>query len=339
MGTGTTRTTPGATALIVEALSVPPPTAAPEPRLTRRIIRTDWGRALPSTGPRASGLIAAAASDVLSPLVVATPIPLVEGVVGTTDAAPGPPKRSTGGYSLARQLGLRVSRIVIDPGHGGHDPGAQGKSVDEAGLVLDVALRVEKLLLADQGTEVILTRRTDEFVPLAERTAIANRESADLFLSIHANASDSLTARGVETYFLNFADNKSAASVAARENAASGQSMAALPDLVKLIALNNKLDESRDFAGEVQRALVDRLRVTNKTVRDLGRQAGTIRRPDRRRHAECPCGDLLRDQRTGRKAAPGQRLPATYRGCALQRRPQLPALDKRQDARRGGERR
>ena len=100
-----------------------------------------------------------------------------------------PPRNVGGGYSMARQLGLSVSRIVIDPGHGGHDPGAKGKSITEAELVLDIALRLEKLLQKVPGTEVILTRRTDEFVPLQERTAIANREGADLFLSIHANAS------------------------------------------------------------------------------------------------------------------------------------------------------
>ena len=171
---------------------------------------------------------------------------------------------------MARQLGLSVSRIVIDPGHGGHDPGAQGKSINEAELVLDIALRVEKLLQNVPGIEVILTRRTDEFVPLQERTAIANREGADLFLSIHANASANASARGVETYFLNFANNMSAASVAARENAASGQAMGALPDFLKAIALNNKLDESRDFATEVQRAMVERLRKSNKSVKDLG---------------------------------------------------------------------
>ena len=109
------------------------------------------------------------------------------------------------------------------------------------------------------GVEVILTRRTDEFVALQERTAIANREGADLFLSIHANASNNAQARGVETYFLNFATNSSAAAVAARENAASGQAMGALPDFVKTIALNNKLDESRDFATYVQRAMVEHL--------------------------------------------------------------------------------
>jgi N-acetylmuramoyl-L-alanine amidase len=135
--------------------------------------------------------------------------------------------------------------------------------------VLDVATRLEKLLTA-QGVEVILTRRTDEFIALPERTAIANREGADLFLSIHANASENAQARGVETYFLNFANNLTAAAVAARENAASGQVMGALPDFVKSIALNNKLDESRDFATYVQHAMVARLRTANKNVRDLG---------------------------------------------------------------------
>ena len=118
--------------------------------------------------------------------------------------------------------------------------------------------------------DVVLTRRTDAFVSLQERTSIANREAADLFLSIHANASSTSTARGVETYFLNFASNLSAASVAARENAASGQAMGALPDVVKAIALNNKLEESKDFATHVQRELVSKLRLTNRTLRDLG---------------------------------------------------------------------
>jgi N-acetylmuramoyl-L-alanine amidase len=171
---------------------------------------------------------------------------------------------------MARQLGLRVSRIVIDPGHGGQDPGAKGKSIDEAELVLDVALRVEKLLEKMPGVEVILTRRTDQYLPLQERTAIANRMGADLFLSIHANASPNASAGGVETYFLNFATNMGAAAVAARENAASGQAMGDLPDFLKQIALNNKIDESRDFATAVQTAMIERLRKSNKSVKDLG---------------------------------------------------------------------
>jgi N-acetylmuramoyl-L-alanine amidase len=120
------------------------------------------------------------------------------------------------------------------------------------------------------GVDVILTRRTDEFIQLPERTAIANREGADLFLSIHANASTSGLAHGIETYFLNFANNQSAAAVAARENAASTQAMGGLPDFVKAIAMNNKLDESRDLALQVQRSMVDRQRTSNKALKDLG---------------------------------------------------------------------
>jgi N-acetylmuramoyl-L-alanine amidase len=165
---------------------------------------------------------------------------------------------------------LGVSRIVIDPGHGGHDPGAQVKGLDEAKLTLDVALRLEALLQQEPGIEVVLTRRTDVYVPLEERTAIANREDADLFLSIHANASRNAAARGVETYFLSFAATPEAEAVAARENSAHAGEMRKLPDIIKAIALNTKLDESRDLAGMVQEALVTRLRRSNKNVRNLG---------------------------------------------------------------------
>ena len=206
---------------------------------------------------------AAAQAPKVADLAPVAPLPVA------TSVAP-PAHNVSGGLSIARQLGLGVSRIVIDPGHGGHDPGAQGKGVTEAELVLDVALRLEKLLQKVPGVEVILTRRTDEFIQLPERTAIANREGADLFLSIHANASTNGLAHGIETYFLNFANNQSAAAVAARENAASTQAMGGLPDFVKAIALNNKLDESRDFALHVQRAMVERQKTANKTLKDLG---------------------------------------------------------------------
>jgi N-acetylmuramoyl-L-alanine amidase len=175
-----------------------------------------------------------------------------------------------GRFSLSRQLGLGIARIVIDPGHGGHDPGAQNRGLNENELVLDVALRLEQLLLKQPGVEVVLTRRTDAFVPLEERTAMANREGADLFLSIHANASRNAQARGIETYFLNFSSNADAEAVAARENSASGRTMHSLPDIVKAITLNNKLDESRDFATLVQRAMVEHLSHTNRNLRDLG---------------------------------------------------------------------
>jgi N-acetylmuramoyl-L-alanine amidase len=185
--------------------------------------------------------------------------------------SPAPPAANADGkFSLARQLGLGVSRIVIDAGHGGHDPGAKANGLSESELTLDVALRVQKLLEKEPGVEVVMTRATDVFIPLEDRTRIANREGADLFLSIHANASRNTKARGVETYFLNFASNPDAEAVAARENAGSGQSMRKLPDIVRAIALNNKIDESRDFAEMVQRSMVRRLSSSNKVVRNIG---------------------------------------------------------------------
>jgi N-acetylmuramoyl-L-alanine amidase len=160
--------------------------------------------------------------------------------------------------------------VVIDPGHGGHDPGAKTKGLTEADLVLDVALRLEQLLSKQDGFEVVLTRRVDTFVPLEERTAIANREGADLFLSIHANASTNGAARGVETYFLNLTGNPDAEAVAARENAGSSRSMSQLPDIVKAIALNNKIQESRDFASMIQASMSSQLRKADSSVRNLG---------------------------------------------------------------------
>jgi N-acetylmuramoyl-L-alanine amidase len=181
-----------------------------------------------------------------------------------------PSANLNGKFSLSRQLGLGVSRVVIDAGHGGHDPGAHGNGIDESELTLDVALRVQKLLQKQPGVEVVMTRDTDVFIPLEERTAIANREGADLFLSIHANASRNAQARGVETYFLNFAMNPEAEAVAARENATSGRAMHNLPDIVRTIALNNKINESRELAETVQRSMAKKLAARNRALRDLG---------------------------------------------------------------------
>jgi N-acetylmuramoyl-L-alanine amidase len=118
--------------------------------------------------------------------------------------------------------------------------------------------------------DVILTRRRNVYVSLEERTAIANRAEADLFLSIHTNASGDTRAAGIETYFLNFAPNPAAEAVAARENAGSSRTMRELQDIVKAIALNNKIDESRDFADAVQSAMVAKLKRANMQARNLG---------------------------------------------------------------------
>jgi N-acetylmuramoyl-L-alanine amidase len=213
--------------------------------------------------------VPASAPPALTPLEKAT-LPSRPAIPPALAAPSVPAANSNGRFSIARQLGLGVSRIVLDAGHGGHDPGARGNGVNEADLVLDVALRLRSLLQEQPGVEVLMTRDTDVFVPLEERTAIANRESADLFLSIHANASRNSKARGVETYFLNFASNPEAAAVAARENSASGKTMHSLPEIVRAITLNNKIDESRDFAEIVQKAMIKKLAGSNDELRDLG---------------------------------------------------------------------
>jgi N-acetylmuramoyl-L-alanine amidase len=178
---------------------------------------------------------------------------------------------ANGDRSLIRALGLKIGKIVIDPGHGGHDTGTIGPNgLLEKDLVLEVARRLGKLLEARLGAEVIYTRSDDTFVPLETRTATANQEQADLFVSIHANSSDDPDARGVETYYLNFTSSKDALEVAARENAVSEKSIHELQDLVKKIALKEKIEESREFATDVQRSLHSGLAAKNPGIRDRG---------------------------------------------------------------------
>lgn len=237
-----------------------PLAAAPSPTEISRPAPAPPAVAAPALAPRTTTVAAAPApaTPLASPV---TPAP-------ATPASPS--ANGAGGFSMARQLGLGVSRIVIDPGHGGHDPGVLGKGMNEATLVLDIALRLEKLLAKEPGLEVVLTRRSDVYIPLEERTELANRQSADLFLSIHANASRNIAAKGIETFFLSFASSPEAEAVAARENSASAREMHQLPDIIKAIALNNKLDESRDLANMVQESLVTGLRKSNKEVRSRG---------------------------------------------------------------------
>jgi N-acetylmuramoyl-L-alanine amidase len=178
---------------------------------------------------------------------------------------------AAGDRSLIRALGLKIGKIVIDAGHGGHDTGTIGSNgLLEKDLVLDVAKRLGRLLEARLGAEVIYTRQDDTFIPLETRTAIANRERADLFISIHANSSRDSDARGVETYYLNFTSNSEALEVAARENAVSEKSIYELQDLVKKIALKEKIEESREFASDVQASLYGGLSLRNAGVRNRG---------------------------------------------------------------------
>jgi len=176
-----------------------------------------------------------------------------------------------GDRSLIRALGLKIGRIVIDPGHGGHDTGTIGPNgLQEKDLVLEVGRRLGKLLETRLGAEVVYTRKDDTFIPLETRTAIANQQRADLFISIHANSSRDAAARGVETYYLNFTSSPEALEVAARENAVSEKSIYELQDLVKKIALKEKIEESREFAGDVQESLHGGLAAKSPAIRDRG---------------------------------------------------------------------
>jgi len=178
---------------------------------------------------------------------------------------------ATGERSMVRALGLKIGRIVVDAGHGGHDSGTLGPGgIEEKDVVLDVALRLGRLLKQRLGADVIYTRDDDTFIPLETRTAIANKAQADLFLSVHANSSQDSSARGVETYYLNFTSSADALEVAARENAVSDQSIHQLSDLVKKITLQDKISESREFAGDVEQSLYTGLEAGNPGFRDRG---------------------------------------------------------------------
>lgn len=175
---------------------------------------------------------------------------------GPDETAKAARHTSSGTSSLIRTLGLKINRVVIDPGHGGHDQGTEGpKGLLEKDLVLDIALRVGKLVQDGMGAEVIYTRKDDTFVPLEGRTALANEKKADLFLSIHANSSPIAKISGVETYYLNINGTKDAMDVAARENGATHNSIFELQDIVKKIALHDKSEESHEFAKRVEASL------------------------------------------------------------------------------------
>jgi N-acetylmuramoyl-L-alanine amidase len=158
--------------------------------------------------------------------------------------------------SLVRVFGLKIGKVVIDAGHGGHDTGTIGRGgLEEKDLVLDVALRLGALVSKRLGAEVIYTRSDDTFVPLEERTKIANDQKADLFISIHANSSPESSATGVETYYFNLTSDKRGLDVATRENASATSSISDLNDMLHRAVLQTKQAESRDFAQQVQTSL------------------------------------------------------------------------------------
>jgi N-acetylmuramoyl-L-alanine amidase len=228
------------------------PKAAPAPRPPAPRAQTPGQAKQPvKEAPPAETAKAAPAKPTQAPTEVAKATPA---------AAPDPIKPAQairgGPHSLTRALGLKIGRILLDPGHGGHDTGTIGPSgLTEKELTLDLAQRVGKLIEERLGSEVAYTREQDTFVPLEERAALANQMAADLFLSIHANSSRIKRAAGVETYYLSLTTDRESLDVAARENAVSQETISQLQGLVEKIALNEKVDESKEFAARVQSSL------------------------------------------------------------------------------------
>jgi len=187
-------------------------------------------------------------------------------------SASAPPATHDGQSTLTRTLGLKIGRIVIDAGHGGHDTGTIGPTgLMEKDLCLDVALRLGKIIQQKlPGADVVFTRSDDTFIPLEERTNIANQAKADLFISIHANSSQDRAARGIETYYLNLRGTAESMEVAARENATSQQGIHDLQDVVRQIARTEKIDESKEFAEDVQNSLSSKIQKSARTVKNRG---------------------------------------------------------------------
>lgn len=169
----------------------------------------------------------------------------------------------------------KIRRVVVDPGHGGHDPGAVGPNgVQEKDVVLAIGLKLRALLKEELGLDVVMTRSTDVFIPLEERTAIANKVNADLFLSVHANAALNRSAAGIETYYLNLAKTDKVAQLAAKENGTSLEKVSVLQAILFDLMANYKLNDSAHLADEVQKSLHKKVRSHYSDVKNLGVKQG-----------------------------------------------------------------
>lgn len=192
------------------------------------------------------------------------------------EKVPQPARPSRDGYSLIRQLGLGIKTIVIDPGHGGTDPGCIGRSqkLYEKNVVLDVCQRLKKLLTANTDLNVIMTRDSDIYLPVENRTVIANQKQADLFISIHANANPNKAFFGIQTFFLNFSTDPDVNRIAARENATTQKNISEMKDIIEKIAKRSKSLESKELATSIQSSLVQDLSRRYKYIKSLGVRGG-----------------------------------------------------------------
>jgi N-acetylmuramoyl-L-alanine amidase len=206
----------------------------------------------------------------LEPSIAAMPervvVPKLEEQPITSEKRSRPPKKT--GIS-------KIRRIVVDPGHGGHDPGAVGPTgIQEKDIVLSIGLKLKDLLIEELGLDVVMTRSTDIFIPLEERTAIANKVGADLFLSVHANAASNRSASGIETYYLNLAKTDKVAQLAAKENGTTLEKVSVLQAILFDLMANYKLNDSAHLADEVQKSLHKKIRSRHSDVKNLGVKQG-----------------------------------------------------------------
>jgi len=247
-----------------QAAPVPPPQPVQKPPVIVQQARPQQETA-PATPAQAAAPVETSAPSATE-LADAQPEPEPEPLIATPAQ-----ENSSGGQSLTRVLGLKLGRVVLDPGHGGRDTGTIGPTgLREKDVTLDVARRLAKLIEQGMGSEVILTRDGDETVPLSARGEIANQERADLFLSIHVNASRYRSVSGVETFYLNFTSSRADMEVAARENAGSDKPISELSELVRKITLDDKIIESQDFAAKIQKAVHELSESRDPNARDRG---------------------------------------------------------------------
>ena len=257
------RPAPSTMAISAEAI----PSSSPAPNLTS-------AKEVASSEP-SSVAVPVAAKALPAPLKTLRTTSTKNPATGKPDLVPPaatPQPTRDGQSTLTRALGLKIGRIVIDAGHGGHDTGTIGPTgLMEKDLCLDIALRLGKIVQQKlPGADIVFTRSDDTFIPLEERTHIANEAKADLFISIHANSSPDHGARGVETYYLNLKGSAEAMEVAARENSVSQENIHDLQDMVKRIAQTEKIDESRELAADIQDSLSRRIQKAAKPVKNRG---------------------------------------------------------------------
>jgi N-acetylmuramoyl-L-alanine amidase len=251
--------------IVIDVIGKDPPAA--QPVFTTSAAPPVAGTLSSPLPPPAQPVAAVEVAATPAPVPAATLVDTVVSVPPTAVKAAEEPSRvvtpakpiNGGNHSLIRTLGLKLSRVVIDAGHGGHDTGSIGPTgYTEKEFVLDVAMRLKELVEAELGAEVVMTREQDTFVPLEARTALANQQAADLFISIHANSSRLRSVRGVETFFLNITSSREALETASRENATADGSIHELEDIVKKIMMRDKVDESRELAEHLQKAMSNR---------------------------------------------------------------------------------